>query len=271
MLKQLIARQVRAIFDEGKGETRRVARRSDGLFGPASMAWRVHGDVTTMLVGGVAALLMQMLHPRVLAGVWDHSSFRADLHGRLRRTARFIAVTTYGSRAEAEAMIARVCRVHSAIEGSTADGQAYHAQDPELLRWVHATEASCFLDAWVRYAAPFTSRPEQDRYFREVAVVAGKLGADEVPLSHRDTRDYINGMRPQLRADARTAEIARLVLTPPQHAAAILPFEMITRAAIDLLPGWARRMHGLPDAGLAAPLLTAGTATVARTVRWALA
>ncbi len=51
-----------------------------------------------MMVGGVAALLLQMLHPAVLAGVWDHSNFRTDMLGRLRRTARFIAMTTYGAR-----------------------------------------------------------------------------------------------------------------------------------------------------------------------------
>ena len=93
-LKQAIAAEVAGLFnDRARGE-RPVTRREDGLFGPASVAWRVHGDVASMMVGGVAGLLLQMLHPAVLAGVWDHSNFRADMHGRLRRTARFIALTT---------------------------------------------------------------------------------------------------------------------------------------------------------------------------------
>ena len=77
-----------------------------------------------MLVGGIAALLLQMLHPSVLAGVWDHSKFKTDLHGRLRRTAHFIALTTYGGRAEAETAIARVRRIHESVQGSLANGTA---------------------------------------------------------------------------------------------------------------------------------------------------
>ena len=106
--QRAIARQVVAMFnDPTRGETP-IVRRPDGLFGPASVAWRVHGDVVGMLVGGVSGLLLQMLHPKVLAGVWDHSNFRADMHGRLRRTARFIAMTTYGGPEEATRAIDRV-------------------------------------------------------------------------------------------------------------------------------------------------------------------
>src|SRR4051794_34480195 len=107
-LKRALVRQVRAVFnDQARGE-RPVVRSPDGLFGPSSVVWRVHGDLTSMMVGGVTALLLQMLHPAVLAGVWDHSRFRGDMIGRLRRTARFIAVTSYGTRDEAEAAIAKV-------------------------------------------------------------------------------------------------------------------------------------------------------------------
>ena len=86
-LKRAIAGQIVALFnDKARGE-RPVPRRPDGLFGPQSIAWRVHGDVTGMMVGGIAGLMLQMLYPAVLAGVWDHSRFRTDLAGRLRRTA----------------------------------------------------------------------------------------------------------------------------------------------------------------------------------------
>lgn len=268
-IKQLLVQKVRAAFnDTAKGE-RPVQRRPDGLFGPASVAWKVHGDVTTMMVGGIAALLLQMLHPSVLAGVWDHSNFRNDMHGRLRRTARFIALTTYGSRAEAEAAIERVRKIHSQVRGTLPDGKTYSATDPALLTWVHATESISFLDAWIRFAQPTMSLSEQDRYFKEVAVVTSGLGATSVPTSRAATIHYLNSTRAQLRADNRTREVARLILEQSEWSAEALPLELIRRAAVDLLPGWARGMHGLRTSGLTRPLVTGGTLAMARTLRWA--
>jgi uncharacterized protein (DUF2236 family) len=121
-IKDAIAAQVVALFNDRSRGDKPVVRRTDGLFGPGAVARRVHGDVTTMMVGGVAGLLLQMLHPAVLAGVWDHSNFRADMHGRLRRTARFIALTTYGGQTEAEAAIARVRAVHDHVRGTLPNG-----------------------------------------------------------------------------------------------------------------------------------------------------
>jgi hypothetical protein len=166
-----------------------------------------------MMVGGVAGLLLQMLHPAVLAGVWDHSNFRADMHGRLRRTARFIALTTYGGREEAEAAIARVRRIHDRVGGALPDGTPYAANDPSLLAWVHVTEATCFLDAWIRYAEPGMPAAHQDRYFAEMARVGEALGADPVPRSRSEARRLLDATRPLLRSDARTREVARLILT----------------------------------------------------------
>lgn len=269
MLKRLIADQVRGVFnDPAKGE-RPVQRRGDGLFAPQSVAWRVHGDVTTMMVGGVSALLLQMLHPAVLAGVWDHSNFRADMHGRLRRTARFIAVTTYGSRDDAEAAVARVRGIHERVTGTLPGGKPYAAQDSSLLTWVHVTETLSFLDAWRRYAEPKMSLADQDRYFAETAVVGWLLGAASVPTTRADMLDYIEEMRDELCADARTRAVAALVLKQPGLSLEALPVELIHRAAIDLLPPWARRMHRLKAPGLSRPLVASGTRALARTLRWA--
>jgi hypothetical protein len=134
-----IARQVAGLLKDQPLSDRPVARRSDGLFGPHSVAWRVHGDVTSMLIGGIAALLLQMLHPAVLVGVWEHSKFRTDMHGRLRRTAGFIALTTYGGRAEAEAAIERVRRIHNRVRGTLSCGCTYSGNDPTLLAWPGCT------------------------------------------------------------------------------------------------------------------------------------
>ena len=192
-----------------------------------------------------------MLHPAVLAGVWDHSNFQTDLHGRLRRTARFIALTTYGGRAEAETAIARVRRIHESVQGSLANGTAYSANDPSLLAWVHVTEAMSFLGAWIRYAEPTMSAADQDRYFTEVARIASALGANPVPQSRAEADDVVQLMKPCLLCDGRTRQIARLVLTEPAPSIMLEPLRLITtQAALELLPGWARCMHGMSEPGL---------------------
>lgn len=269
-LKQAIAAQVVALFNDRTRGEKPVQRRTDSLFGPKAVAWRIHGDVTSMMVGGIAGLLLQMLHPAVLAGVWDHSNFRSDMPGRLRRTARFIALTTYGDPSEAKAVIARVRAIHAKVTGTLPDGREYAANDPALLAWVHVTEATSFLDAWMRYAEPDMSRADQDRYFTEMERVASALGADPIPRNRSEARDIIAAMRPALGCDDRTREVARLVLSQPAHNRMAEPFQALTlQAAADLLPAWARRMHGLPEPSLTVPLVRAGTLGIARTLRWA--
>lgn len=270
--QRAIARQVVAMFnDPDKGE-RPIIRQSDGLFGPDSVAWRVHGDVVGMLVGGVSGLLLQMLHPAVLAGVWDHSNFRSDMHGRLRRTARFIAITTYGGRDEATRAIDRVRTIHSHLGGTLPSGQPYRVSDPELLAWVHVTECWSFLNGWIRYGEPGMSAADQDRYFAEMATMGAMLGADPLPRTRLEARRLIDRMRPQLKVDERTREVARLVLSQPASSRATAPIQAMTlQAGVELLPLWARRMHGLPSPLLARPLVRVGTMGLARTLRWSFA
>lgn len=269
-IKSSIAAQVVAMFnDRARGE-KPVARRPDGLFGPGAVAWRVHGDVTSMMVGGIAGLLLQMLHPAVLAGVWDHSNFRSDMHGRLRRTARFIALTTYGGQAEAEAAIARVRGIHDRVHGVLPDGTPYAANDPSLLAWVHVTEATSFLNAWIRYAEPGMSASDQDRYFAEMARIADALGAYPIPRTRSEARHLADKMRSHLLCDARTRKVAQLVLAQRAPNMMAEPLQALTmQAAVDLLPAWARRMHGLHIPTFSRPLVRAGTLGIARTLRWA--
>ena len=269
-IKGAITDRVVALFnDRARGEAP-VIRRLDGLFGPKAVAWRVHGDITSMLVGGISSLLLQMLHPAVLAGVWDHSNFRTDMHGRLRRTARFIALTTYGGREEAEAVIARVRHIHDRLGGILPDGKPYAANDPALLAWVHVTEAISFLNAWRRYVEPGMPLAEQDRYFAEMAQVARALGAAPVPFDRAGARRLVDAYRPQLRTDARTREVRDVVLKGAQADLLAAGLQALgNQAAIDLLPDWARRMHGLPNPLVARPLVRAGTLGVAQALRWA--
>jgi uncharacterized protein (DUF2236 family) len=269
-VKASIRRQVVALFnDVNRGEAP-VMRSDQALFARNSVVWRVHGDVGSMMVGGVASLLLQMLHPAVLAGVWDHSNFRQDMHGRLRRTARFIAKSTYAHRNDAEAAIETVRRVHDRVTGTLPDGTPYCANDPALLAWVHVTETSSFLDAWIRYSEPLMSAAEQDRYFDQMARVGEALGADPLPRSRAEARQIIAQMRPELKVDERTREVARLILrgegAPPM---AEVPRKLAMQAAVDLLPPWARAMHGLSLSPLERPLVRVGTFGVAQTLRWA--
>lgn len=269
--RAIATRVVAMLNDTARGE-RPIARRPDGLFGPDAAAWRVHGDVVGMLVGGVSGLLLQMLHPAVLAGVWDHSNFRQDMHGRLRRTARFIAVTTYGGREDAERAIARVNAIHGHLSGALPSGEPYRVADPALLSWVHVTECWSFLNGWIRYGEPDMSMADQDRYFAEMARLGEMLGADPLPRSRAEARALIETMRPALVADDRTREVARLVLTQPPSSRTTGPIQaMAMQAGVELLPDWARRMHGLSAPIATRPFVRAGTMGLARTLRWTFA
>jgi uncharacterized protein (DUF2236 family) len=272
VLRRALVGRVRAVFnDRARGE-QPVVRSSNALFPRESVIWQVHGDVTTMMVGGVSALLMQMLHPAALAGIWDHSTFRDDMLGRLRRTARFIAVTTYADRDDALAAIERVKDVHSRVTGTLPDSTPYSANEPHLLAWVHVTEALCFLDAWIRYGEPGMSEADQDSYFAQFATIAQMLGADPVPETRAEAEALVEKMRPTLAANARTKDVARLVLHQKAPARAAAPVQaMIMDAAVDLLPPWARRMHGLSDTRLTTPIARLSTLVIARTIRWAFA
>lgn len=246
-------------------------RGDPGLFGPDSASWKVHGDFSSMLIGGIGALLLQMLHPGALGGVWDHSNFRADMLGRLRRTGQFISATTYGSQADAEKLIARVRRIHEGVSGVLPDGTPYAASDPDLLTWVHVAEVSSFLKSHLRYLNPQLPGSEQDRYYAEIALVAERLGARNVPCSRQAVEHYLECMRPQLRCDERTREVIEVLLNAPAPSSLAKPFgALMMRAGIDLLPGWAAEMLGLSLHPLQRRLIRAGVRRSAPLLRWAV-
>jgi len=259
---------VRKVFHD-RGETP-VAPSGNALFPRGSVIRRVHGDVTVMMIGGIAALLLQMLHPAALAGIWDYSAFRTDMVGRLRRTARFIAITTFADQREALAIIARVKAIHARVRGNTADGAAYSASDPELLAWVHACETWCFLEAWRRYGDPAMLLQDKNAYVSQSGRVAALLGAEPVPATRAELVALIEATKPRLRADERTSEARRIVVEPPGLGLAARSIHrLLTNAAIGLLPDWARGMHGLPYRPLNEFAATAGATAIAGALRWA--
>lgn len=271
-IRATIEKQVHQLIGFGSGEVDLDRPRGDvGLFGPSSAAWRVHGDFTAMMIGGLSALLMQMLHPLVLAGVWDHSNFRQDMLGRLRRTAQFISGTTYGSTRQALALVHRVNAIHGQVKGELPDGTPYAARDPALLTWVHVSAVTSFLKAHMRYRDPWFSHADQDRYLTEMSRIAALLGAPAVPTSRREVDTYIRSSRPSLRADERTREVARALLAARPSGLGALVFQSVTnKAAIDLLPAWAAQMHGLPMPDPERLLVRGGASGAAAILRWAL-
>ncbi|HQU26356.1 MAG TPA: oxygenase MpaB family protein [Acidimicrobiales bacterium] len=205
----------------------------------------VHGDLGSMLVGGVASLFVQMLHPLAMAGVADHSRYQEDPLGRLLQTAHFISATTYGSRASAEAALERVRFVHGFVHGTADDGRPYDARDPHLLAFVHCAEVSMFLAAYRRLGRYPITDADADRYVAEVATAARDLGVPDPPTTAAGLSARLASFRPELRLSdaAREARdfLERGVSLGP---VARLAYRVIVRAALALLEGPERRVLG---------------------------
>ena len=274
--KRLRSRLARGIthLTSGSGPTLDYASPAGdpGLFGPDALCWKIHADFTSMMTGGISALLLQALHPLALAGVWDHSSFRTDILGRLRRTATFIAGTTFGNRHDALALIERVKRIHLGVTGTAPDGRPYRASDPALLTWVHVAEVSSFLTAHLHYVDPALPVAEQDQYLRETARIAEMLGAVDIPRSRAEIDAYLLAMRPELEASTRTREVVRILMNARAPSALMQPARtLMFNAGVDLLPPWAQEMLGFDSfAGMRRALVRPGIKLVAPVMRWAL-
>jgi uncharacterized protein (DUF2236 family) len=219
----------------------------DGYFGPASAAWRVAGDISAP-VAGLRALLMQALHPLAMAGVDQHSDWRRDPVGRLAATSAYLATLTFGDRAAADQAAARVRRVHEQVRGTvdgTAEGEAYSANDPALLLWVHAT----FVDSGLAACELFGTPVDADAYVREMAVSAALLGAPEelIPTDKASLSAFITSLVPRLALTDAARESAAYLLDPPGMDDDIADlWEEIRTAVLISLPSWALSLYGRP-------------------------
>ena len=217
-----------------------------GLFGPDSVAWRLHAD-PSMLVGAMRALLVQALEPRAMAGVVQHSDYKADPWGRLNRTVRFVLDTTYGDTPRGEAACAAVRRIHDHVHGvDPVTGRAYSAHDPDLLLWIHAVEVHSAVFAYRSYAGRLSDE-DADRYVDEMVCVAALLGLPSAmaPRSLGELREYLRGVDGlQLTPGAR--ESMRLIMAPPMPLPLRPLWVLPASADVASLPRFARRMYGLP-------------------------
>ncbi|MEE4680446.1 oxygenase MpaB family protein [Pseudomonas alliivorans] len=242
-----------------------------GLFGPRAVCWKVHSDFTSMLVGGISALMLQALHPLALAGIWDHSNFRDDMLGRLRRTGQFLSGTTFGSTRDANWLIEKVRTIHLQIIGTAPDGRPYAASDPVLLTWVHVAEVSSFMAAHLRYVNPLLSTADQDTYYAETALVAERLGARDVPRSREAIADYLASVRKDLVCDERSREVLRLLLDAPAPNWLAKPFGVLMmQAGIELLPTWASDMLNVAQGPSKRKMIRSGVNRCASVLRWAV-
>jgi uncharacterized protein (DUF2236 family) len=206
------------------------------LLAADSVSWRIFKNPVSLFVGGVAAVLLELAEPRVRAGVWDHTGFRADPVGRLRRTGMAAMVTIYAARSQAQAMIAGVNRRHTQITGHADDGRAYRGDQPELLDWVQATASYGFIEAFHRFVRPLT-RADRDRAWAEAATPAELYGATGAPTSQAQWQAQLRAMAPSLRPSPVLFEFLQIMRSAPALPKVGRPLQhLLIRAAVDLVP-----------------------------------
>jgi uncharacterized protein (DUF2236 family) len=241
--------------------------------GPGSLAWEIHGDLATLVVAGTAAILLEVLHPSVMAGVHAQSSYRTEPLRRARNTLGYVLRTTFGNTAAATRVIEGVRRLHARVEGTRPDGVPYRALDPELIAWVHTCIPWMVMTAYDRYRRRL-SEAERSRYLAEQAVIGRMGGAERVPETVTDLEAYVERMRPRLAATGQTLDFldflaGRSDAAPPGRRERLERWAAI-RSSMTLAPAWARRLTGTHQPALVERLwLRPSDRLRAALVRWA--
>jgi uncharacterized protein (DUF2236 family) len=212
---------VRATLVRGVGDVVRGFPKPDrgvdgdpGLFGPRSLAWRINAE-SILLMGGGRALLMQVAHPMVAAGVADHSDFTVAPFDRLWRTVDTALTVIFGDSSQWRSAVERVHRIHARVVGER-DGAPYSALDPNLLLWVHATLVDSSIEAYARLVRPMPF-DVRERYYREMRRMGTAFGVpDELhPPTYADFREYLERTISTLDVGDECRSVARRVLSPP--------------------------------------------------------
>jgi uncharacterized protein (DUF2236 family) len=226
----------------------------EALASPDSISWRIFKNPIALMVGGIAAVILELAEPAVRTGVWQHSSFQKDPVGRLRRTGMAAMVTVYGARSISEPMIAGVVRMHARVAGETPAGEAFSATDARLLRWVHTTASFGFGEAYNRYVSPL-SQLDFDRLYREGAPAARLYGAYDTPRSAADVHTLFDSMQGRLEPSDIVFEFLRIMRVTPALPAPLRWIQpLLVSAAVEMIPDWIRACLGLTARhGLRAP------------------
>ena len=222
-------------------------RGEPALISADSISWRIFKNPVSLLIGGVAAVILELAEPAVRAGVWGHSGFRSDPMRRLQRTGLAAMVTVYGARSIAEPMIARVARMHSKVEGTTPCGLPYAASDARLLSWVQATATFGFGEAYSRYVEPL-AREDLSALCRESLPASLLYGALDTPTSSEQLEEFLITSCAHLEASTVIFEFLHIMQTmrgfPPPLA---WMQKALVRAAVELIPSGIRERLGLTE------------------------
>jgi uncharacterized protein (DUF2236 family) len=219
-----------------------------GLYGPKSEAWALNREAMLLLGAGPRALLLQLAHPAVAAGVADHSDFRSDPWARLDGTLRSYLRIVYGTRTAARAEIRRLNALHTTITGPT-----YRARDPELSLWVHATLVDSTIVVADRWLEPL-SRERRARYYAETIPIGRAFGipAGLLPPDLDAFEGYVAaslGPDGPVRVGPLARELADVVLHPPLGPVAPM---------LSALPSWSYAWTLWPSVGLLPPSVREG-------------
>lgn len=212
-----------------------------GLYSDDSVTRRINRE-NVLFLGGGRALLMQLAHPKVAAGVDEHSDFRSHPFRRLRRTILMTMAIVFGDRETALAAARGVNQVHARVKGHD-----YRALDPDLLLWVHATLMDTALVTYETFVKPLVPRERED-FYQEFKLLGELLGlpSDKFPATLGDFHAYLGDMLERgLRVDQRALSLAKLVMRPPTRllpGPAMIPMDIITTG---LLPPSLRGQYGL--------------------------
>ncbi len=236
-----------------------------GYFGPDSVSWQVHREVT-VLFGGARAVLMHAAHPLVIAGARETGFYERNPWKRLQRTLILTYTITFGTKAEAHAAADRINEVHARIRGvDPVTGVAYDALDPELLLWVHA----CLVDSALLFEELTVGRLDEagrQRFHQEQMLAAElvKLPREVVPPTFAELRAYIDGVVASgiLRVTDAARSVAALFRDPPPEAEWRPVLKSVARLAFATLPpslrdGYGVRVGQTPDAAARAAFTAA--------------
>ena len=233
----------------------RLLRSEHVRAGPDSVTWKVNREVV-VVAGWGRAILLQLAHPSIAAGVHHHSSFRGSLRSSFRRlqsTVGAMLSLTFGDTEQMITAAAGINMIHDRVRGRVPPSpglrtpDTYSAHDPDLQRWVHATLLESIPLTYELLVAPLTPR-ERDQYFSEAAIMEPLLGMPDgwLPRDGMQLDTYMRDMVSSggLVVTDTSRALARAVLYPPRWYLAWPAFRAMQLLTIGSLPPRIREAYG---------------------------